>query len=494
MAQAELLLQLRRRGGEVGGRQHLAGPNRDRRPAAQDLLLQRRREAARRLAEPALEEFDHRLGERQVAGRVQHHLRRQVVGQHEERHVADHLRRRRDLDDVAEHAVDRCVHLADFRPAVADAERLGLLIQIRVLAAGHFVQINLGAGRLLPRLERGVFGPDAFPIVRRLLEGVEVQAGVAVGVAHRLGQGVEARLARLPGHRGERAIDHVHPLLGRGQVRRELAAGRVVGVEVDRQPHRLAERLDELLRRVRLEQAGHVLDGEDVRPELFQLLGERDEVVEVVLGPLRVEDVAGVADGRLGDAAGFADGLDPQPQVRHPVERVEDSEHVDAGLGRLPDERLDDVVRVVGVADGVGRPQQHLEQHVRDLLAEPGEPVPRRLLEEAHGRVERGPAPHFEREQIGVDARRIGVRCGACRPCASASRTATGGRRAWSCPSPATSARPGATRRTSPRRVPSTCRASLGGFRRPRCGPTANARPRGAAAPAAARASPRRAR
>ena len=55
-------------------------------------------------------------------------VRRQVVGHHEQRHVADDLRRRRDLDDVAEQLVDLGVHPADLGPAVGQAERLGLLV------------------------------------------------------------------------------------------------------------------------------------------------------------------------------------------------------------------------------------------------------------------------------------------------------------------------------------------------------------------------------
>ena len=85
--------------------------------------------------------------------------------------------------------------------------------------------------------------------------------------------------------------------------------------------------------------------------------------------------------------------------VRHPVERVEDAEDVHARLRRFLHERSHDVVGIVRVADGVAGPQQHLEQDVRNLLAQLGQPLPRVFLEEPHGRVERRPAPHLEREQ-----------------------------------------------------------------------------------------------
>ena len=52
-----------------------------------------------------------------------------------------------------------------------------------------------------------------------------------------------------------------------------------------------------------LAQARHVLDGQDVRAHALQLLRHAHVVVERVLVALRVEDVAGVADGRFADRA-----------------------------------------------------------------------------------------------------------------------------------------------------------------------------------------------
>src|SRR5690606_13173865 len=81
---------------------------------------------------------------------------------------------------------------------------------------------------------------------------------------------------------------------------RSDAAG-VVRVEVDRQVGSFLERLDELVRRVRAAEPRHVLDGDEVRPHLLQLPGEADVVLERVLVPSIVEDVARVADRRLTD-------------------------------------------------------------------------------------------------------------------------------------------------------------------------------------------------
>ena len=106
-----------------------------------------RREPARGLAEPALEQLDDALGEGQLALGVERVGGRQVVGDEEQGHVADDLRGGRDLDDVAEQEVHVGVRLADLDPPRGQAQRLGLLEQVRVLAAGHLVGVDLGRRR-----------------------------------------------------------------------------------------------------------------------------------------------------------------------------------------------------------------------------------------------------------------------------------------------------------------------------------------------------------
>jgi hypothetical protein len=131
----------------------------------------------------------------------------------------------------------------------------------------------------------------------------------------------------------------------------------------------------------------------------LKLFGQVHEIAQGVLGPRRVEDVAGVADGWLAQRLRLlAHRLDGHGDVRQPIERVEDAENINARGGGLLDEGPHDVVGVVGVADGVGRPQQHLEEDVGHLLTQPHQPIPGRFLQEAHGGVEGRAAPHFQRK------------------------------------------------------------------------------------------------
>ena len=116
--------------------------------------------------------------------------------------------------------------------------------------------------------------------------------------------------------------------------------GGVVGVQVHRQVEPLAQRGDQGPRGRRAQQPGHVLDRQHVRAGVDDPLGQPQVVVERVELLARVGQVAGVAERDLGDGgAGLAHRLDRRPHLLDVVERVEDPEHVDAGRGRLLDER-----------------------------------------------------------------------------------------------------------------------------------------------------------
>src|SRR5690606_29252740 len=84
-----------------------------------------------------------------------------------------------------------------------------------------------------------------------------------------------------------------------GDVGAELAARRVVGVQVDGQVEALAEGGDQRPGGGRAQQARHVLDAQDVDARLDELLREPQVVVEGVETLVRGRQVAGVAEGPL---------------------------------------------------------------------------------------------------------------------------------------------------------------------------------------------------
>ena len=176
-------------------------------------------------------------------------------------------------------------------------------------------------------------------------------------------------------------------------------------MEMDRQVCRLAQRLEQSARRGRLQQPGHVLDRDDVSAGLFQLAGHADIVVQIILGAVGIEDVAGIADGRFAELALAAHRIHGHAHVIDPVEAVEDAEQIDAAGRRLPDEVPDHIVGIVGVANAVGAAQKHLQKQVRRALAHQRQPFPRIFRQEAHRDVKRRAAPAFERQELRQRAR-----------------------------------------------------------------------------------------
>ena len=390
----------------VHGREQLAGAAGDGLLALEHDALELAREAAGRLAHHALEVAHDAVREGEALAALDYVLRRQVVLHHEYGEVADHLRARRDLDDVAEHIVHRAVHLLDLVEALAEAEGLNLGLEVRVLAAGYLVAVYVGDGGAQALVEAAVALAHVGPVVGELLQSLGGEAGVALRAAQGLDEAVEARLAREAREGAYGAVHDVHARFGGEQVGRYLVIRGVVRVQVYGHAYLVLERGYELLRRVGLEEAGHILHAYHVRAAPLELPGEVDVVLERILVALRVEDVAGVADGGLEYLPGLQHGVHGRLHARYPVERVEDAEDVYAVFGALVDEGAHEVVRVARVADEVRAAQEHLEGDVGYLLAEHDKPLPGALVEEAVGRVEGGAAPHLEREAVGEEVGR----------------------------------------------------------------------------------------
>ncbi len=389
---------------------------------------------SRRIAELAGEEADDGLGDVE---------RRGIVGErggigadsHEvQREVADDLGRRRHLDDVAEDVVGGGVHVLDLLELLAEPEGDGLLAEVGELTAGDLVAIDTAGRCRQPGLERCVEAADAFPVGLERVDRVDVEAGLARRV---VGGGDQRGHRGLAGGAGQCCggdVDRVDARVDRGEQCGELAAGGVVGVQVHRQVEALSQGGDERTSGGRTQQSCHVLDREHVRAGLDDPVGELEVVVERVELLGRVGQVAGVAERDLGDRrAGLAYGLDRRAHLVDVVERVEDAEDVDAGLGGLLDERVGDLGRVGRVAHGVASTQQHLQADVGRRLAHRREPLPRVLLEEPQRHVIRRTAPRLDRQQLRRHARDMRSDASRGHACVRGSPAVTGARHGTSC-------------------------------------------------------------
>ena len=122
---------------------------------------------------------------------------------------------------------------------------------------------------------------------------------------------------------------------------------------MNRNPDFVFQSLDQQARGIRFAEAGHVFHRKNVGAHLFELFRHLDVVLEVVLGALGVEDVAGVTDRGFADGIGLEHRFHRHLHVRNPIQGVEHPEHVHTGVRGFFNETLYHVVRVVGVADGV---------------------------------------------------------------------------------------------------------------------------------------------
>src|SRR5712672_3207222 len=137
-----------------------------------------------------------------------------------------------------------------------------------------------------------------------------------------------------------------------------------------------AKSANELKSRVRLAQAGHVFDGQEMRPELFQLLGHGDVIFERIFWAARVENVAGVANGRFADRASFEHSINGHAHVFDRIERIENAKDVDALSVRFAYEFFDDIIGIGRIANSVCAAEELLETHIGYAAAQPAEAQP----------------------------------------------------------------------------------------------------------------------
>ena len=224
--------------------------------------------------------------------------------------------------------------------------------------------------------------PDPFvDDVRCLPELVDLDPGGMPEPLQRLGD-------RLAGHAVERQRERVHG--GRDQIRArvdrrqcgcETDTRRALDVEADGEPTRLPNARDELLRAMRDERAGRVVDEDPCRAEVGQLARLLDERVGLTRAPRAVHEP------RVERAARARDRRARLAEVRDVVERIVEAEDVDPVLGGARDEAADDVAADGPRADEEAAAERDAERR-RDAPLDRADALPRALHAAPHGGVE----------------------------------------------------------------------------------------------------------
>ena len=366
-------------------------------------------EATRRDTDLTAEVLDDTLREGEGIGLINNILHLKILGDHELSEVTNDLGGGGDLGDVAKDPVGLGVLLLDLGPPVGEAKLTGLEQKVGVLTTGDLVEVNIGRARELAGLEGSVHLTDVLPVVVERADVGHVEGSADVSATDVGNEGTERRLRGHTGHGIHGGIDHIGTSLGGSELRGNTGTGSVMGMDVDHSVGvLLTESADEHLGSLGGKKTGHILDGKRVSAKINELLGKIEVVVKSVLALVGVGNITGVGHGGLNKTTGSGSSLDTELHVLNVVEGIEDTEDVNTGLVGLLAELVDDVVGVVGVPNGVGATEEHLERHVGNLGTELLKTLPGALVEESHGHIEGGTAPHLQREGLGQG--HVGVR------------------------------------------------------------------------------------
>src|SRR5271156_580716 len=129
--------------------------------------------------------------------------------------------------------------------------------------------------------------------------------------------------------------------------------------------------------------------------DLDNLVNEVQVIVQVVF-LLGIQHVATVAYGGLDHAASLIYGLHTNLKLVDVVQSIEDAEHINAVLLGLFAEMVDGVVGQRRISNAVGTTQKHLEGYIGHKFPHLPQAVPRILVQEAHGDVERCSTPALQ--------------------------------------------------------------------------------------------------
>ena len=405
---------------EINRRQHCARTLADSLATFEHDLLQLFREALVRSADAAFEEFYDRCREVQHIALSINVFLGEVVLHHEQCHIANNLGGRSNLNQITEHHGYAVIHILDFFPAVNQAESLSLLLEVGVLAAGHFVYVNLRVGEVFSSVGCLVVRTDSFPITGQLVHCINIEARLARMSAQCIVEAAAARLGGTAAHGAHSGVDDIYACVDSACIGVDSITAAFMRMQVDRYADGGFQAAYEAVCSLRLQQAGHILDGDNVGAGFFQLLRHVYIVFEVVFIASWVKNIAGVAQSCFGNLAGFTDSVDRKTHVIKTVQAVKNTENVDAIFSSQLDELFNNIVRVAGVANSVRTTQQHLEENVRSCFAELRQSLPRAFVKEAVGNVEGCTAPAFEGEESGQFA------CGVTHNAQHVSSTQTG--------------------------------------------------------------------
>ena len=171
------------------------------------------------------------------------------------------------------------IHILDFFPAMDEAQSLRLLLEVGILSAGHFVYVNLGVGEVFGSVGSLVVRAHGFPITGQLVHSIYIKTRLTRMAAESVVQAAAAWLGCTAAHSTHSGIYDINAGINSTRVGVDSVAAALVGVQMDRYVDIGFEAAYKAVSCFRLQQACHILDGNDVGTGFFQLFSHIDVVM-----------------------------------------------------------------------------------------------------------------------------------------------------------------------------------------------------------------------
>jgi len=283
---------------------------------------------------------------------------------------------------------------------VTQSKAVHLGFQVGILSAWDLVFVYLGWSCLHTGFEFLINRSYIFPVIWDDLYFHWIYARVSAAVLQSCHHRVQSRLRGQTRHAVERRVYHIDSCGCSHQYGCNAVAAGVMSMQVYRYGYLLLQRRYQLFGSHRLQKSRHVLDAKDVSTSLFQFLCHVHIILKGIFVSGLVQDVSGIAHACLGYLALVQRFVQRHLHALYPVQRVEDTEHIDSAFCRLFDKFSDYIIRIVLISNGIGASDEHLEQNIRHLFSKCVKSLPRWFLEESVCCVKGCAAPHFQWEKI----------------------------------------------------------------------------------------------
>ena len=244
------------------------------------------------------------------------------------------------------------------------AKAFYLWFQVGILTARNFIFINFSRTRAHARFKLIVVFTHFTPIIGDLLQFIKVKASITLGQRKCCSKRVQPWLTGQTCNTIEGHVNDINTGLCSHQQSSNAVAGGVMGVEMNWNAQFRLQRTNQFRCSHRFQKTTHILNAEHVAAEAFQFFCLADIVIKIIFLTRLVSDITSVADAAFNKFVGLEGFINRNFHRFNPVERVKDTEYINAALCRFLDKFTNQIVRIVLIANSICPTQKHLEENV----------------------------------------------------------------------------------------------------------------------------------